>query len=91
MLIAYLTIGAVLVFVLLLAGYLIAIAWALTRARRNVIRLAETLERTADKTTALQSRIDRADHGLAELAAKMRQATWALTRAVTMFDHKIPT
>ena len=90
MLVAWLTLAAAAIFVLLLAGYLIAIAWMLTSARRNVILLANSLERTAHETAGLAVRIAEADRGAVELAADVRSATEALTRAAGQWGRRIP-
>lgn len=57
MLLYWLTIGVVAAVVLVLAGYLIAIAAALLAARRNVAELADELERIADQTAPLDGEI----------------------------------
>jgi hypothetical protein len=89
-LVAWLTLAAVAIFVLLLAGCLLAIAWMLTSARRNVILLADTLERTAHETAGLAERIAKADRGAVELAAEVRSATEALTRVVGQWGRRLP-
>lgn len=69
MVLLYLTIAAAAVLVLVLAGYLIAIAWALMRARRNVAELATTLEAIAEATSALPGAIEETDAAVAQIAA----------------------
>lgn len=53
MVLYWLTLGVVLAIILALAGYLIAIAWALARARANVSKLADGLEAIAEHTDPL--------------------------------------
>jgi len=57
MTIIHLTVAVAAAIVLVLAGYLIAIAWALARARRNVAQLADGLEIIAERTGPLEERI----------------------------------
>lgn len=73
MVIYWLTLGVVAAVVLALAGYLIAIAFALWSARRNVAELADELERIADHTAPLADGIgqvaaalERVEEGFAE-------------------------
>lgn len=67
MLLVYLTIAAAAGIVLVLAGYLGAIAWALMQARRNVAQLATTLEAVAEATNALPRAIEEMDGAVAEV------------------------
>lgn len=57
MLLYWFTLGGVLAIILALAGYLIAIAWALARARANVARLADGLEAIAGHTDPLEEKL----------------------------------
>jgi cell division protein FtsL len=69
MLLVYLTIGIAAVIVLVLAGYLVAIAWTLAQAQRNVAQLADTLEGIAEATAALPQVIEEVDAAVAEVMA----------------------
>lgn len=69
MLLVTLTIAVAAVLVLVLAGYLVAIAWALMQARRNVAELAATLEAVAETTGALPEAVEQTDDAVAQIAA----------------------
>lgn len=57
MILYWATLAVVLAVVLVLAGYLIAIAWALVQAKRNVAALADGLEAIAGHTDPLEEKI----------------------------------
>jgi ABC-type Fe3+ transport system permease subunit len=69
MLLVSLTIAVAAGIVLVLAGYLVAIAWALMQARRNVSELADTLEAVAEATSSLPQVIEEVDAAVAEVMA----------------------
>jgi hypothetical protein len=58
MILYWLTLAVVAAVVLALAGYLIAIAWALIQAKRNVAGLADGLEAIAGHTAPLGEKVD---------------------------------
>lgn len=77
----WLTMVVVAAVVLVLAGYLIAIAAALWAARRNVAELADDLERIADHTAPLDAEIgevaaalERIDDGFADADRRLSAA-----------------
>lgn len=57
MILYWLTLAVVAAVVLALAGYLIAIAWALIQAKRNVAALADGLEAIAGHTAPLEEKV----------------------------------
>lgn len=57
MLLYWLTLGVVTAVVVVLAGYLIAIAVQLWRARRNVALLADALETVGERTAPLPEKV----------------------------------
>lgn len=65
MILYWLTLAAVALVVLVVAGYLVAIAAALLRARRNVARLADGFEAVAGHTRPLGAKIDAVGSALA--------------------------
>lgn len=67
MLLVTVTIAVAAILVLILAGYLIAITWALMQARRNVAELAKTLESIADATAGLPQAIEGTDAAVAAI------------------------
>ncbi len=54
MLLYWLTLAVTAAVILVLAGYLVAIAYMLVRARRNVARIADALEEIAELTDPLE-------------------------------------
>lgn len=76
--------GAVLV-VVALAGYLIAIALALTGARRSVAAIADGLEAVQGHTAPLGAQLATINGGLGALLDRLRQGDAALGRAVGAF------
>ena len=90
MLLVYLTVAAAAVLVLVLAGYLIAIAWALIQARRNVAELASTLETIADATVALPRSIEETDAAVAALVEVLPKEDTGSSRIATPTDRHAP-
>lgn len=64
----WLTLAVATLIVLALAGFLIAIAWTLAVARRDVARLADGLEAVAEHTAGLDERLGTIDGVLARAA-----------------------
>lgn len=58
MVLYWLTLGVVAAVVLVLAGYLVAVAYQLWRTRRNVAELADALETVGERTAPVPERID---------------------------------
>lgn len=85
MLIAYLTVAVAGAIVLVLAGYLMAIAWALARAQRNVARLADGLEAVARATDPLADRIGTVAGVLTDLDSTFAETDRNLGSAVDAF------
>lgn len=56
--------------VVALVGFLIAIAVALTRTRREVARIADALERAAAETAPLDEKVARVDAAMREIAQR---------------------
>lgn len=80
-----LTLVTVTAVVLALAGYLIAIAWALTRARHSVAAIADGLEAVVGNTQPLPEKLATINGALTELLAGLRVADAHLGRAATVF------
>lgn len=66
-----LTLAVIAAVILALAGYLVAIAVALARARRNVAQLAAGLEAVAGHVEPLRERLDPVNFALAELLVSL--------------------
>jgi hypothetical protein len=80
-----LTLVTVALVVLALAGYLIAIAWALVQARRSVSAIADGLETVAGHTQPLPAKLTTINAALSELLAGLRTADRHLGRVAAVF------
>lgn len=80
-----LTLITVALVVLALAGYLIAIAWALYQAKRSVAAIADGLEEVARSTAPLGDKLTTINGALGQLLAGLRAADRHLGRAATVF------
>lgn len=85
MILYWLTLAVALAIVLVLAGYLIAIAWALFQAKRNVARLADGLEAIAAQVAPAGERITTIDGALGQLVADITAVDQHLGGAATAF------
>jgi len=85
MLITYLTTAVALTIILVLATYLILIAWALAKARAHVARLADGLEGIADDTEPLEEKIGTITGVLTSLEAGFADVDENLGGAVGAF------
>ena len=84
MLVTLTLIIAVLV-VLALAGYLIAIAWALLDARRSVAAIADGLEAVRDHTAPLPEKLTTINGALGALLGGLEAADRHVGRAARVF------
>ncbi len=80
-----LTLLAVALVVLALAGYLIAIAMTLVAARRSVIAIADGLEAVAGHTQPLPEKLTTINGALVQLLDGLRVADNHLGRAAGVF------
>ncbi len=80
-----LTLITVALVVLALAGYLIAIAWALLEARKSVAAIADGLEAVAGHTQPLPEKLTTINSALSELLRGLRVADGHLGRAAAVF------
>jgi hypothetical protein len=80
-----LTLITVALVVLALAGYLIAIAWALVRTRRSVAAIADGLEAVAGHTQPLPDKLTTINSALAQLLNGLKAADAHLGRVATVF------
>ena len=80
-----LTLITVLLVVLALAGYLIAIAWALISTRRSVAAIADGLEVVAGHTQPLPEKLTTINGALSQLLAGLQAADRHLGRVATVF------
>ena len=80
-----LTLITVALVVLALAGYLIAIAWALVRAKRSVAAIADGLEAVAANTRPLPEKLTTINGALGELLTGLRAADAHLGRVAAVF------
>jgi len=71
--------------VLALAGYLIAIAWALVDTRRCVIAIADGLEAVAGHTAPLPEKLTTINGALSALLGGLRTADRHLRRTARVF------
>lgn len=71
--------------VLALAGYLIAIAWALVRTRHSVAAIADGLEAVAGHTQPLPEKLTTINVALTQLLNGLRAADAHLGRVATVF------
>lgn len=81
----YVTLGATAVLVVGLAGYLIAIAWLLIRARRSVAAIADGLELVAAHTGPLGEKLTVVNGALSALLETLRRSDAHLGRAAGAF------
>lgn len=86
MLLVWLTLVVVALIVLALAGHLIAIAWALIGARRNVARLADGLEAVAEHTAVLEDRVTAVDGALRRVTEDFTRVDEHLSGVVRVFE-----
>ena len=80
-----LTLVAVALVVSALAGYLIAIAWALLAARKSVAAIADGLEVVSGHTEPLPEKLTTINGALVALLQGLRVADGNLGRAATVF------
>lgn len=80
------TLITVAVVVVALAGYLIAIAWALINAKRSIAAIADGLEAVAGHTAPLPEKLTTINGALTELLARLRKADHHLGRVGGVFD-----
>ena len=80
-----LTLITVALVVIALAGYLIAIAWALVQARRSVAAIADGLEAVAGHTRPLPERLTTINEALVQLLTGLQAADRHLGRVATVF------
>lgn len=80
-----LTLLFALVVVLALAGYLIAVAWALMKAKASVTRIADALESVAAQTAPLDEKLATINGALTTLAGGLDTADRHLGRAARVF------
>lgn len=80
-----LTLVAVALVVAALAGYLIAIAWALLSARKSVAAIADGLEAVVGHTAPLPEKLTTINDALVALLAGLRVADRNLGRSATVF------
>ncbi len=76
------TVGLV---VVALAGYLIAIAWALIAAKKSVMAIADGLEAVAGHTAPLPEKLTTINGALVALLGGLRVADGNLGRAASVF------
>lgn len=79
----WLTLVLVLAIVLVVAGYLIAIALVLIKARSNVSKLADALEGIADEADPLEERIGAIGAALEDTAGSLSRVDEHLTGVAT--------
>lgn len=87
MLLYWLTLAVAAAVVLVLAGYLIAVATALVKARNNVSRLADGLERVARHTAPLEEKTAAVGGALEDIAAGFEQVDRDLGSAAEAFGE----
>lgn len=75
--------------VLLVAGYLVAIAWALIQARRNVAELATALELVADATADLQRVVEETDDAVKAIVEVVPTLEAEAARIATPADRHV--
>ena len=80
-----LTLIAVALVVIALAGYLIAIAWALLQAKKSVAAIADGLEAVVGHTQPLPEKLTTINGALSTLLGGLRVADGHLGRAATVF------
>lgn len=80
-----LTLITVALVVLALAGYLIAIAWALMQARRSIAAIADGLEVVARQTQPLPEKLTTINGALTRLLGGLRVADGEMGRIAGVF------
>jgi hypothetical protein len=80
-----LTLAAVALVVLALAGYLILVAVALLETRRNLASVADALEATARQTAPVEPQLVTINGALSALGAALETADRHLGRAAAAF------
>lgn len=80
-----LTLLTVALVVVALAGYLIAIAWALLDTRRSVAAIADGLEVVRDHTARLPEKLTTINGALGALLGGLRTADRHVSRAARVF------
>ncbi|HEV8185244.1 MAG: hypothetical protein WKF55_13960 [Gemmatimonadaceae bacterium] len=80
-----LTLITVALVVIALAGFLIAIAWALLSAKKSVAAIADGLEAVAGHTAPLPEKLTTINGALVALLGGLRVADGHLGRAATVF------
>ena len=80
-----LTLITVALVVIALAGYLIAIAWQLTHARRSIKAIADGLEAVAGHTAPLPEKLTTINGALVQLHTGLQAADRHLGRVATVF------
>lgn len=86
MLLYWATLAVVAAVVVVLAGYLIAIAWALNAARRNVRQIADGLEAIAGHTEPLGEKIGTIAGAVGQLVEGFTAVDDDLGRAAEAFE-----
>ena len=80
-----LTVATACIVVAVLAGYLIAIAWALNDARKSVRAIADGLEAVQGHTAPLAEKLTAINGGLVALLGGLKSADGHLARAAKVF------
>ncbi len=80
-----LTLITVALVVVALAGYLIAIAWALLQAKKSVAAIADGLEAVVGHTQPLPDKLTTINGALSSLLTGLRTADRHLGRAAVVF------
>lgn len=88
MILYWATLAVVLAVVLALAGYLVAIAVELIRAKRNVAALADGLEAVAGHTEPLEAKVDAIADALGALVEDFEAADEHLAGAARTFEPR---
>ncbi len=83
-----LTLITVALVVIALAGYLIAIAWALLQAKKSVAAIADGLEVVAGHTQPLPEKLATINGALSALLGGLRAADGHLGRTAAVFRLK---
>lgn len=86
MLLFWLTLVVIAAVVLVLAGYLIAIVWALAAAKSNVRKIADGLEAVAGHTDPLEEKIGVIDGAVGQLVEGFAAVDGDLARTVEAFE-----
>ncbi len=80
-----LTLITVALVVVALAGYLIAIVWQLSRARRSIAAIADGLEAVASHTAPLPEKLTTINGALVQLLSGLQAADRHLGRVAIVF------